>query len=85
MRLETDHPCREFVEKISGKIKRYGALQALRTETEGRATDWMTNPRLPQLYTTRQVDEEAKEILTDIENTLYVALDEEGDKRSANE
>ena len=75
MKTEVNHPRRELVEKILEKVERHGALQELKSV------------ELRSIYPTNEgkikaekLSEEAKETLTDIENTLYMALDEAYDK-----
>ena len=68
-----NHASKEFVDKLMGKIKKHAELWAL-----ARAPEMMQNrPNKKSELSVMSVRcrDEAKEVETDIENSLYVALD----------
>lgn len=63
-----NHPNKEFVDILMGKIKKHAELWALaRTDFNWAEFNWRDM--------SEQCRDEAKEVEVDIENSLYVALD----------
>ena len=63
-----NHPNKEFVDILMGKIKKHAELWALaRTDFNWAEFNWRNM--------SEQCRDEAREVETDIENSLYVALD----------
>jgi len=82
MKTEVNHPRRELVEKILEKVERHGALQELKSvELQSvYPTKGWGRPSEKGKIKAEKLSEEAKETLTDIENTLYMVLDEAYDE-----
>jgi len=71
-----NHPNKEFVDILMGKIKKHAELWALaRTDFNWAEFNWSRESGERHLNMSEQCRDEAREVETDIENSLYVALD----------